>query len=135
MREAILSLPILLAVDMAWIVPHLSMYTEATQAVQGGAPVEVRKVWAAASYACLWVALVAFVLPAFPEGAPWTLRDLFMKATLLGLVLYGVYNFTSLALLKDYSIHVAMKDTLWGGALFTIVTWIMLSLRTPSYGR
>lgn len=130
MREALLSLPILLAVDMAWVYPHLSMYAGATQVVQGGAPMEVRKLWVAASYVCLWVALVAFVLPAFPKGGSWTWRDLFMKATLFGLVLYGVYNFTSLAILKDYPVHVAVQDTLWGGALFTIVTWIILSLKS-----
>jgi uncharacterized membrane protein len=40
---------------------------------------------------------------------------------LLGLLTYGIYNFTNLAILKNYSIPVTIFDTLWGGILFSII--------------
>lgn len=39
----------------------------------------------------------------------------------LGIATYGVYDFTTLALLKDYPLWFAVADTLWGGVLFVLV--------------
>ena len=41
---------------------------------------------------------------------------------LLGLFIYGIYNGTNLATLENYDINVALKDTLWGVIIYTIVT-------------
>ena len=41
---------------------------------------------------------------------------------LLGLFIYGIYNGTNLATLENYDITVALKDTLWGVIIYTIVT-------------
>lgn len=45
-----------------------------------------------------------------------------MEAVILGLVIYGVYESTSYALFKKWSLNLAIMDTLWGGALFGITT-------------
>ena len=39
-------------------------------------------------------------------------------AFLLGLTTYGVYDFTSYALLKNYKLSTAFVDTGWGGVLY-----------------
>lgn len=39
-------------------------------------------------------------------------------AFILGLSLYGVFNFTNIALFKNYNIFYSLIDTLWGGILF-----------------
>ena len=41
---------------------------------------------------------------------------------LLGLVTYGVYDFTNLALLSKWQLFTAVTDTLWGGTLFYLTT-------------
>jgi uncharacterized membrane protein len=46
-------------------------------------------------------------------------------AFLLGLVIYGVYETTNLALFKNWSWLTAIIDTLWGGSLFAITTWFV----------
>jgi uncharacterized membrane protein len=50
-------------------------------------------------------------------------------AFLLGIVIYGVYETTNYALLKDWSILTVIIDTLWGGLLFATTTYIVNLLR------
>lgn len=50
-------------------------------------------------------------------------------AFLLGLVIYGVYETTNYALLSKWSILTVIMDTLWGGILFALTTFIMNKLR------
>jgi len=45
-------------------------------------------------------------------------------AFLLGLVIYGVYESTSYALLKKWKWNIVLMDTLWGGVLFALTTFI-----------
>jgi uncharacterized membrane protein len=45
-------------------------------------------------------------------------------AFLLGLVIYGVYETTSYALLKKWRWNIVLMDTLWGGVLFALTTFI-----------
>ncbi len=50
-------------------------------------------------------------------------------AFLLGIVIYGVYETTSYALLKNWSILTVIIDTLWGGLLFAATTYLVNLLR------
>ena len=45
-------------------------------------------------------------------------------AFLLGIVIYGVYETTNWALLKNWSILTVIIDTLWGGILFASTRYI-----------
>lgn len=47
-----------------------------------------------------------------------------LDAGILGTVIYGVYDATSYALLKDWDETLAVIDTLWGGVLFATTTLI-----------
>ena len=46
-------------------------------------------------------------------------------AFILGIVIYGVFDMTNLALFDGYDIKVAIIDMLWGAFLFYLVTKIM----------
>jgi uncharacterized membrane protein len=46
-----------------------------------------------------------------------------MEAFLLGIVIYGVYDSTTYALLKKWDIKLAIMDTLWGGVLMALTTY------------
>ena len=46
-------------------------------------------------------------------------------AFLLGIVIYGVYETTNYALLKNWSILTVIIDTLWGGLLFAATTYLV----------
>tara|TARA_Y100000389_G_C17398104_1_gene483764 strand:+ start:59 stop:397 length:339 start_codon:yes stop_codon:yes gene_type:complete len=54
-----------------------------------------------------------------------------LDAFLLGIFLYGVFDFTNLAIFKDYDLKIGLIDTLWGGILLTTVTF--LTYKITSY--
>lgn len=45
-------------------------------------------------------------------------------AFLLGLAIYGIFEFTNMAIFKEWQLYTVITDTLWGGALFAIVTYM-----------
>ena len=45
-------------------------------------------------------------------------------AFILGVVIYGVYEFTNLTILKEWKLKSALIDTLWGGILFSLTTFL-----------
>ena len=49
-------------------------------------------------------------------------------AFLLGFCVYGIFDFTNIAILKNYQLIPAIVDTIWGGVLFYIVTWLTYKL-------
>ena len=50
-------------------------------------------------------------------------------AFLLGLIIYGVYETTNLATFSDWSLFMVVMDTLWGGVLFALTTYIVSLVR------
>jgi len=46
-------------------------------------------------------------------------------AFFLGIVIYGVYESTTYALLKQWKLKTMIMDTLWGGILFALTTGIV----------
>ena len=50
-------------------------------------------------------------------------------AFLLGLVIYGVFETTNMALFSKWSWLTVLIDTLWGGILFALTTFIIRLIR------
>ena len=51
-------------------------------------------------------------------------------AFLLGLVIYGVYETTNLALFQKWSWLTVLLDTLWGGILFALTTFLVIKIKS-----
>jgi len=45
-------------------------------------------------------------------------------AFLLGFCIYGVFDFTNVAIFKKYKYVPSVVDMFWGGILFYITTWV-----------
>lgn len=50
-------------------------------------------------------------------------------AFILGVVIYGVYEFTNLTILKEWKLKSALIDTLWGGILFSLTTFLTYKIK------
>ena len=50
-------------------------------------------------------------------------------AFILGIIIYGVFDTTNYALFNNWSIITVITDTLWGGILFAITTFIVYQLQ------
>jgi len=46
------------------------------------------------------------------------------QAFLLGVIIYGVYETTTYATLQKWKFETVVKDTLWGGILFYLTTYL-----------
>jgi uncharacterized membrane protein len=51
------------------------------------------------------------------------------EAALLGLVIYAVYEFTNLSLLKNWSVLTVLIDTTWGAVLFALTAAIVYKIK------
>jgi len=49
-------------------------------------------------------------------------------AFLLGFCIYGVFDFTNVAIFKKYKYLPAFVDMFWGGILFYLTTWVTYKL-------
>jgi uncharacterized membrane protein len=48
----------------------------------------------------------------------------YIDAFILGLIIYGVYEFTNKTILENWGWDIVIIDTLWGGILFGLTTFI-----------
>ena len=73
--------------------------------------------------------LVLCIIILYPQiKAQASLSHIFLMGGLIGLMAYGTYDFTSLALYKGYTLDTALVDFVWGGLLTgtvsAIVAWL-----------
>ena len=78
-------------------------------------------VWPAAAVVYLFLALGVTVLVVARARSP--LEALALGA-LLGLVIYGVYDFTNYATLRDWPLALVLVDVAWGAVLCGATAWI-----------
>jgi uncharacterized membrane protein len=50
------------------------------------------------------------------------------EAFMLGIFVYGVFEFTNYAIFKKWPLEVVMMDTLWGGALYAATTMAVYNM-------
>jgi uncharacterized membrane protein len=58
------------------------------------------------------------------------LRDGMIAAFFLGVFVYGVYETTTLALLRNWSPMTAVIDTTWGGTLFALSAYLFYTYKS-----
>ena len=115
----LLSAIVLIAIDFMYLQSIKGYFQKQVQSVQGSA-MQINYLGAAICYVFLIVGINYFIIK--PNRS---IKDAF----LLGLVIYGVYETTNYALFKNWSIITVIIDTLWGGALFAITTYIVNMMR------
>ena len=84
-----------------------------------GSPMTVNFTSAAVCYVFLVCGLYYFIVKP---------RRSIQDAFLLGLVIYGVYETTNFALLKNWYLETVVMDTLWGGVLFALTSFLVQML-------
>ena len=132
---------VLMVLDVAWILMNLSGYSKAVLAVQKS-PMRLRNEHAIIAY-------IIILFSIFYVAIPFTTQNIknldsisnvsvanvanklfksFMYGGAVGFSIYGIYNFTSLAIYKDMDTSIGIMDTLWGTTLYTLTTFVYLLL-------
>jgi uncharacterized membrane protein len=81
-----------------------------------GSPIQLNIFAAIGCYVSLIFGLYYFII-----REKRSVKDAF----LLGIVIYSVYDLTTLALLKKWSPMISLIDSVWGGILFALTTAIV----------
>jgi uncharacterized membrane protein len=111
--KLIISSIILLALDSIFIYFMSKTFTSQVFDVQRS-PLRINILGAILCYGFLIFGLNYFILQK---------RRSVFEAFLLGFVIYGVYETTSLSLLRNWHLTTVFIDTLWGGILFGLTTY------------
>ena len=103
-------LVIMLLLDSVYLFLTKTIFGEMVAKIQRTA-MQFRLAGAVIVYLLLAVGLYYFIVK--PERNAW-------EAALLGLVIYGTFDFTNYAMLKNYDLKIAIMDTVWGSLLFAL---------------
>lgn len=132
LMSVIFLLAFVLVFDFAWLSFQHNAYQRLVMKVQG-ATLRVNLVGAALSYVCVFLALVLVAIPntrrklTQPATTCNNLLQLAItNAGMLGFLMYGVFNFTNMAIFQNYDVAVALLDTMWGTLLFTGATYFTI---------
>jgi uncharacterized membrane protein len=102
---------LLLILDFLWIgLVFKDRFSTMIFNVQGS-PMEARINSAIVAYILLFILAVVFLPKLSNIG----------EAFLLGFCVYGVYDATNYATLKNWNLYLALADSVWGGILFALV--------------
>lgn len=125
-KAFLIALPIIVALDLTWIAGLMSKFYQTRLhdllrfGVEGG--VAPRLLPTVLTYVFMILLVVLFAVPKGVSGGP---LQGFIWGAVLGILTYGLYNYTNLALFDKYNSVLAVVDTLWGGVIFGLTTLIV----------
>jgi len=119
--------------DFIWISSNLKMYNKTVKDIQGFEP-KINVTYAIIAYAFM-------ILSLFYVAIPFTMNyinkydsytDILYKSVIyggvVGLSIYGIYNFTCLSFFDKYPLSTAIIDTIWGTFLYSFVVFVFFLL-------
>ena len=114
-KQILLSGIAMLALDAVYLSTFSGYFNKVVTKIQGE-KIQFNIVGAILCYIFLIYGINYFIID---QKKP--LRDAF----LLGIVIYGVYETTTYAIFKNWTLGAVALDTLWGGILFTLTTYFV----------
>jgi uncharacterized membrane protein len=122
---------ILLLLDAIYLYCIRHYFNNQVQKVQG-LPIQVNYYGAAMCYVILILGLNYFIIRNLHDVSKNQNDEQkqILDAFLLGILIYGVYETTNLAILQNWSMKTVIIDTLWGGILLASTTAIIYALQT-----
>jgi uncharacterized membrane protein len=119
MIEYLFTAIIFVVLDGVYLNLIKNYFNEQIKSVQGS-EIKINLVSAAITYIFLIYGLNYFIIKKNRSVS---------DAALLGLIIYGVYEFTNLSIIKNWYILTTIIDTTWGAVLFGLTTAIIYKLR------
>ena len=104
----------MLLLDSVYLITFSNFYNNIIKNIQGE-KIKLNIISALFVYLFLIYGLNYFIL----NQSKTTLIDAFI----LGVIIYGVYEMTNYAIIKKWSPYAVVLDTVWGGILYTLVTY------------
>jgi len=129
---------VIIFLDIAWISLNLTKYSKEVFKVQKAA-LNLRYEHAIIAYIIILFSILYIAIPFTSQSIKINngSKDISIENKLLyslmyggalGFSVFGIYNFTSLAIYKDLDATIAITDTIWCTTLYTLSTFIYLLL-------
>ena len=126
---------VIIFLDIAWISLNFSTYSKSILKIQK-ASLNLRYEHAIIAYILILFSVLYVAIPFTSQniknGNNNTVENKLLQSFLyggaVGFSIFGIYNFTSLAIYKDLDFSIAITDTIWGTTLYTLSTFIYLLL-------
>lgn len=124
---------LILVFDFIWLIVNRNMYNTLVSDIQGS-QIKLNFTGGIIAYTCI---IISFFMFAFPlvryeyekNNKKQSLILLSLKyGGILGLVIYGIFNGTNIAIFTNYNYTIGLKDTLWGIFNYSIITYIYTKL-------
>ena len=119
MNTILLSALLLISIDSIYLYSTKHLFEKHISIIQGS-PLEFNIYGAIACYILLVFGLNYFIL---------SVNKSVMDAFILGIVIYGVFETTNVVLFKKWPTYIAVMDTVWGGILFALTTYIIKRIK------
>ena len=119
----IVSAVVLVGVDFFYLSSTSKFFNNIVKNIQGK-EIQFKMLGAVICYVFLVLGLNYFVLLDKKLGK----KEKIFKAFMLGLIIYGVFESTNLAIFTNWTLDALLLDTLWGSILFSITTYITIIL-------
>ena len=113
-KEIIVSIIIFLVLDVCFIYINRTNFVNMVEKIQKKT-VNLNISSAIITYLFMYLGLYYFIIN--QKRTP-------VDAFILGIVIYGTFEFTNMAIFTDWTIYTALTDTLWGGVLFSSTTYL-----------
>lgn len=119
LKTIVLSSVLFLAIDAIYLTSMSNFFNKLVKNIQGS-KLKFNVLGAVICYIFLILGLNYFILSR--NKSPF-------EASLFGLVIYGVYESTNYAIFDKWNLEALMLDTVWGGILFYLTTFLTYKLK------
>jgi uncharacterized membrane protein len=68
---------------------------------------------------CVWYVFI------WSEMKNKGIKESMIRAGILGVCIYAIFDFTNMAILNNYRLDLSIIDSIWGGVLFSLCTYLL----------
>ena len=103
--------------DLLWINTNKTLYANNIKKIQNDG-MKIKVIPAILAYVLLVFNIYTILIPRLQNEYEYAI---------VGMVIYGVYNMTNQATLKDYPLSISIIDTLWGTFSHYVLGYMLFS--------
>jgi uncharacterized membrane protein len=126
LKQIIISAIAMLCLDGLWLgVISKKLYFDKLRHLartQDGQSFDVNYGAAGAVYVLMVLGFMVFLAPSLQK---WSYLETILMASAMGVVVYGVYDFTNLATLREWPLLITLLDMAWGTVLFAVTAVVV----------
>ena len=124
-KDIIIFTVLVLLIDLIYLKNIVGEFSKMVNKIQGS-PITTNMQAAAVVYVAMVVGWYVFI---WSEMKNKGLKQSVIRAGILGVCTYAIFDFTNMAIFKNYRLDLSIMDSVWGGILFALCTYLVHFIR------